>query len=235
HCLSTIEALVFALRALEPDTAGLDALLASFDVMQAQQQLAMQRGTGRSRKAKRPRASRAIPRRLVEGYASLVVAYAESTIEPSAPGRRRLLCCAAERPATGERFLRVLRHPGLSDAHLAHLELSREELERGISAEQFQREWSSFLGESDNLAAWNQSTLDLLCDAARAVRAGVALKAAYHNLERFRGSLEDVVRLEQLAPEGVASAHAGGRAGARLGNAVELARFLHLRGSAVDT
>jgi DTW domain-containing protein YfiP len=228
HCLSTIEAVVFALRALEPATAGLDALLAAFDAMQGRQ-LAQPRSVGRSRKAGRQRASRAIPRRLVEGYASLVVAYVESTLEPSAPGGRRLLCCAAEKPATGERFDRVLCHPGLSDAHLAHLELGRHELERGVSAEQFQREWASFLGDSDNLAAWNQSTLDLLCDAAGAARAGVALKAAYHNLRRFRGSLEDVVRLEQLA--GDARPPLGGRAGARLHNAVELARFLHRRGS----
>jgi DTW domain-containing protein YfiP len=233
HCLSTIEAVVFALRALEPDTAGLDALLASFDVMQSRQ-LALARNAGRTRKATRQRASRAIPRRLVEGYASLVVAYAESTLEPWAPGRRRLLCCAAEKPATGERFHRVLHHAGASDAHLAHLELSRDEIESGVSAEQFQREWASFLGDSDNLAAWNQGTLDLLCDAAGATRAGVALKAAYHNLKRFRGSLEEVVRLEQLADDRSQRPYAGGRAGARLGNAVDLARFLHRRGSAAE-
>jgi len=229
HCLSTIEAVVFALQALEPTTAGLDTLLASFDAMQGRQ-LAQLRSAGRTRKPTRQRASRAIPRRLVEGYASLVVAYAESTLESSASGERRLLCCAAEKPATGERFNRVLWHPGLSDAHLAHLELSRDELESGVSAEHFRREWASFLGDSDNLAAWNQSTLDLLCDAAGAARAGVALKAAYHNLRRGRGSLEDVVRHEHLADEGSERPQAG-RAGARLHNAVELARFLHRRGT----
>jgi hypothetical protein len=144
------------------------------------------------------------------------------------------VCCAAEKPATGERFQRVLRHPGLSDAHLRHLQLGRHELDAGVSPEQFQREWASFLGDSDNLAAWNQSTLDLLCAAAGAGRAGVALKAAYHNLRRFRGSLEDVVRLEQLGGDGSVGAQAGGRAGARLGNAVELARFLHRRGSGAE-
>jgi len=233
HCLSTIEAVVFALRALEPDTAGLDGLLASFDAMQGRQ-LAFPRNTGRTRKQTRKRASRAIPRRLVEGYESLVVAYAESTLESSGSGRRSLLCCAAAKPATGERFHRVLRHPGLSDAHLDHLELSRAELEAGVNAEQFQREWAAFLGESANLAAWNQGTLDLLCEAAGATRAGVALKAAYHNLKRFRGSLEEVVRLEQLGEEGSPRPPMGGRAGARLDNAVELARFLHRHGSAAD-
>lgn len=231
HCLSTIEALVCALRAFEPDTAGLDELLASFDAMQARQ-LALPRVAGRARKHARGRGSRAIPRRLVEGYGSLVVAYAESTVEPWAPGRRRLLSCAAEKPATGERFQRVIRHEGLSDTHLEHLGLSRAHVEGGVSPEQFQRDWALFLGDADNLAAWNQSTLELLCRAAGAPLGGVALKAAYSNLKRRGGSLEEVVRLEGL-DDGARGAPQGdlGRAGARLENAVQLAKFLHASGS----
>lgn len=238
HCLSTIEAVVYALRALEPETLGLEALLDAFATMQGRQ-LELPRGAGRGRKPTRGRASRAIPRRLVEGYGSLVVAYAESTLDATRPGRR-LLCCAAERPATGERFHRVLQHPGLSDAHLEHLGLSRDAVDHGSSAEQFQTEWSRFLGEPENLAAWNHGTLALLCEAAGAAPAGVALKATYHNLKRFRGSLEEVVRLEALGSAGDArsdDARSGdtspGRAGARLRNAVQLARFLHARASGV--
>jgi hypothetical protein len=233
HCLSTIEAVVYALRALEPGTPGLEALLESFAAMQGRQ-LALARDSGRTRRQTRRHASRAIPRRLVEGYESLVVAYAESTLDPSGLGGRRLLCCAASKPATGERFHRVLYHPNLSDAHLAHVGLCRDAVEGGASAGEFQRDWSNFLGVTDNLAAWNHGTLGLLCHAAGAPPAGVSLKATYHNLKRFRGSLEDVVRLEALggadpAPRG-ASPAAPGRAGARLENAVQLARFLHDRG-----
>jgi DTW domain-containing protein len=234
HCLSTIEAVVYALRALEPNTPGLEALLESFATMQSRQ-LAVPHGTGRTRTHGRAHASRAVPRLLVEGYGALVVAYAESTLDASAPGGRRLLCCAAEKPATGERFQRVLYHPSLNDAHLAHLGLSREAVESGLSAEAFRREWSGFLGDATNLAAWNHGTLELLCHAAGAARAGVALKATYHNLKRARGSLEDVVRLEALgAVDGTEpdpGPSAAGRAGARLQNAVQLARFLHARGS----
>jgi DTW domain-containing protein YfiP len=231
HCLSTIEAVVFALRALEPETQGLDALLASFDVMQGRQLPLVQGASGRKRKTTRTRASRAIPRRLIEGYASLVVAYAESTVAHTTPGQRLLLCCAAERPATGERFHRVIRQPGLSDPHLAHLGLGREDLATGVSPEQFGREWASFLGDGSNLAAWNQSTLDLLCRAADVPRAGVALKGAYHNLKRFRGSLEEVVRLEALEPHPAAGTS---RAHARVTNAVQLAKFLHWKGRGDD-
>jgi DTW domain-containing protein YfiP len=226
HCLSTIEAVVHALRALDPETVGLDALLASFDVMQAGQ-LVLARQTGRKRNSGRRHASRAIPRRLVEGYASLVVAYAEATQDHAARGRRRLLCCAAVQPATGARFHRVIRHPSLTEAHLAHLGLSREDLDAGVSPEQFQQEWARFLGGSENLAAWNQGTLDVLCQAAGATPGGVALKAAYHNLRRFRGSLEDVVRLEAL--EETTLPREPGRARARLNNALQLALFLHRR------
>jgi DTW domain-containing protein YfiP len=229
HCLSTIEAVVHALRALDPETEGLDSLLASFDSMQGRQ-LMLPRQTGRMRKSGRLRSSRAIPRRLVEGYASLVVAYAESTQDPSEQGRRRLLCCAAARPATGARFHRVIRQPNLSDAHIAHLGLSRAEVDGGVSLEQFCEEWGSFLGGSDNLAAWNQSTLDVLCKAAGGTPGGVALKAAYHNLRRFRGSLEEVVRLEALEPSDPAPQREQGRARARLSNALDLALFLHRRG-----
>jgi DTW domain-containing protein YfiP len=230
-CLSTIEAVVHALQALEPETAGLEALLAAFDTMQSGQ-LGLPRDAGRVRKASRPRASRAIPRRLVEGYGSLVVAYAESALDAAAPCGRRVLCCAAERPATGARFHRIVRHPGLSDAHLSHLGLRREELEAGLSPEAFRAEWADFLGAADNLAAWNQSTLDLLCEAAGFEPGGVALKAAYHNLRRHRGALEEVVRHEALALAGVDAAH--DRATARLDNAVQLAAFLHRRGSGLE-
>ncbi len=230
HCLSTIEAIVFTLRALEPETPGLTELLGVFAAMQAQQ-LALPRNAGRQHKAVRQRASRAIPRSLIEGHAKLVVAYVESTFEPEHPEQRRLLCCAAERLATGERFYRVIRQSGLHDAHLDHLGLERSAVDSGVSPEEFRSQWSEFLGSPDNLATWNQNTLDLLCGALGGPLGGVALKAAYHNLKRFRGSLEEIVKQEGLPPRNGAALVGGGRAGLRLENAVQLACFLHERGS----
>jgi hypothetical protein len=78
------------------------------------------------------------------------------------------------------------------------------------------------------LATWHQSTLNLLCAAAGAQRPGVALKGAYHNLKRFRGSLEDIVAHEALAPQTSANA---ARATTRLNNAVSVAKFLNRRGN----
>jgi DTW domain-containing protein YfiP len=250
HCLSSIEAIVYALRALEPETPGLERLLAAFATMQGQQ-LALPRNAGRQRAPARKRASRAIPRSLIEGYASLVVAYAESTLDPNLKNQRRLLCCTAERPATGERFYRLIKQSGVSREHFEYLGLDPSALGTGVTIEEFQADFAQFLGGGEHLAAWNQSTLDLVSRAAGLQRAGVALKGAYHNLKRFRGSLEEIVAQEALAAEpmldadgplrtplaGAAAAMEpapASRATSRLNNAVLLARFMHERGNRPD-
>ncbi len=233
YCLSTLEAIVFALRALEPDTAGLDRLLHAFRDMQRQQQRLMATfaalappGTrARQRKRQRPVESRAIPRAFLEHYDSLVVTYAESWLDPRAPGQRSLLCCAALRPATGERFFRVLEHE-ISAAQRTHLGLDGE-LER-ISLERFRDEWASFLRPGDVLASWNASTLELLGAATGTAGPSLTLKGAYYNLRRFRGSLEAIAELEGLRR---ADAEVGSsRAEQRLARAHELAEFLHHQG-----
>jgi tRNA-uridine aminocarboxypropyltransferase len=252
HCLSSIEAIVYALRALEPETPGLEQLLAAFATMQGQQ-LALPRNAGRQRAPARKRASRAIPRSLIEGYASLVVAYAESTLDPNLKNRRRLLCCTAERPATGERFYRLIKQAGVTSEHFEYLGLDPSALGTGVTPEEFRADFAQFLRGGEHLAAWNQSTLDLISQAAGLGRSGVALKGAYHNLKRFRGSLEDIVAREGLVPEpaqgafadarhpatldGAAAADAPARtsrASLRLKNAVLLAKLMHERGSKPD-
>lgn len=225
HCLSTLEAIVFALRALEPETPGLERLLLAFERMQ-HLQLAVPRTSGRHRAERRARASRALPRPLVEGYADLVVAYAE-TSGAAADGSRQLICCAAERPATGERFFRVIAGAAPSPAHLAHLGLDGDALARAVNVGEFRAEWSRFLGAGGVLAAWNHATLELLCRAAGRPRAGVALKGTYYNLRRYSGSLEQIVSLEGLPPHSGELRASPVRALARLANALELAAFLH--------
>lgn len=234
YCLSTLEAIVFALRALEPDTPGLDQLLHAFRDMQRQQQrlmatftaLAPPGTTARQRKRQRPVESRAIPRAFLEHYDSLVVAYAESWLDPRAPGQRALLCCAASRPATGESFFQVLEHD-ISAAQSAHLGLAQP-LEQ-ISLERFRAEWARFWRPGDLLASWNSSTLELLQAATGMPCPGLTLKGAYYNLRRFRGSLEAISELEGL--RGSSPALGATRAHERLARALELAAFLHRQGS----
>lgn len=226
HCLSTIEAIAFALSALEPETPGIEGLLAAFMRMQAEQ-LSEMGGGGRARKRKRAREARGISRFLAEDYASLVIAYAESRLDEAAPGRRSLLCCAARRVGTGEHFFRVIRQPRLSDAHLSHLGVTREQVELGVTLEQFREDWSRFLGPNAALAAWNHGTLALLGGLSlRPVQSSVSLKSVYLNLKRHHGPLEDVVELEQLGQSGPLPSGAA-RAERRLEHAVRLADFLH--------
>ncbi len=245
HCLSTIEAIVLALQSLEPETRGLDDLIRAFMTMQ-NEQLASAGSAGRVRKPARARQSRAIPRALVEDYGSLVVVYAESISDATVRGRRSLLCCTAERVATGEQFHRVLRCDSVSDAHLAHVGLGRDEVAAGCSLAEFGRAWSAFVQPEDHLAAWNQSTLGLLAQVtAPQVRSSVSLKGAYHNLQRsrgpslpaarapaapVRGALEEIVAGEGLPPRARAVQLGPLRSRERLDAALRLAELLHRAG-----
>jgi hypothetical protein len=246
HCLSTIEAIVLALQSLEPETVGLEDLIRAFMTMQSEQ-LARTGSAGRVRKPARARQSRAIPRALIEEYGSLVVVYAESISGAEAHGRRSLLCCTAERVATGEQFHQVLCCDSVSDAHLEHVGLSRDEIAAGCSLDEFRCAWLAFVRPEDHLAAWNQSTLGLLADlTARPVRSSVSLKGAYHNLQRSRspshpaggvsapligGALEEIVAGEGL-PLPLHRVQLGPpRSRARLDCALQLTEFLHRSGS----
>jgi DTW domain-containing protein YfiP len=227
YCLSTLEAIVFALQALEPDTADLSRLLDCFrGMVDVQASMAKPLG-GRRRTERRQRASRAIPRALIEDFSSLIVAYGESTPDPARPGARRLVSCAAERPATGERFYCLLKAPGANAVALAHMGLSASVLEDALAAHEFERAWSAFLRPGDVLCAWNQSTLDLLRSHCARPEKSVLLKAAYFNLKRSSGSLEHVVRHEDILP----AANEEPRAMQRLGNAVALAELLNRIGN----
>jgi DTW domain-containing protein len=230
YCLSTLEATVFALRALEPETVGLSALLGTFDQMQHRQlrliesqRLELPAGhTVRCRKRQRPRDSRAVPRALLESYESLVVAYAESSVHASAPGRRELLCCAALRPATGESFFRVVRRPLVGPAQLEHLGLEHDAFDSALEPEQFRAEWAAYLRPGALLASWNTSTLRLSSRALGEPRGGIALKGVYYNLKRARGSLEHI-----LTEEGIHSTNTSRvRALERLSRALQLTEFL---------
>jgi len=239
HCLSTVEAIVYALRALEPETRGLSELLEAFGRMQQRQidlmatpgENGASRLLGRSRKRQRPAASRAIPRAFVEAYDSLVVVYAESCLDAAAPKKRSLLACAAWRPSTGEGFSRLLSRPDSPGLRPA----SEALLQQSVSPEGFRDDWAAYLRPGDRIAAWNTGTLRLLDHASGQQRDGVALKAAYYNLKRFRGSLEQIVVREALAPSGepspppTSSLPLESRLARRLTHALWLAEFLRQR------
>jgi hypothetical protein len=228
HCLSTIEAVAHALSALEPATRAVERLLPAFVRMQ-EQQLVLPRNSGRSRRRRRPRPSRAIPRALVEHYPRLVVVYAESVVAQGSGKARTLLSCAAARPATGERFQQLVCRPDLPPERLAALGYTRTQLEGGLDEAQLRARFRQFFRPGDVLASWTKATLELLRSIGVSTERSVLLKAAYYNLGRGRGSLDEVALAEGLASESDQSLSGTGacRADRRLDNALALSRLLH--------
>jgi len=121
--VSTIEAIVEALRILEPETPGLDALLRAFDAMIDQQIVLAgeRRGQKRMRKGRRPKPMRRVPHALVEGYPRLIVLYGESA-RPAAGDAREFVYLVAEHMGSGARFACLSRpSSGLPEPeHMQH-------------------------------------------------------------------------------------------------------------------
>lgn len=227
--VSTIEAIVEALRVLEPETRGLDQLLSAFDAM-IDDQLVHARNSRDPRRARkrRPAAQRRIPEALVSGLDRIVVVCLES----SRAGRdapRELVQISAERLADGSlEQWHLLPRTGMPNALVrSHMRLCEGDFANALDEATFRSRWAQYLASCDQpiIAAWNQSTFDLLAAAGAALPATLVLKSAYRG--RFgaqHASLDDVVAAEALAP---APRALRGRAAQRLASAVAVARYLH--------
>jgi len=227
--VSTLEAIVEALRLIEPETRGFDELIAAFDRMIDVQVEFIRAGESRPRAMdRRPKAWRKLPRALVEDFHRLVVAYAESSrADPRGP--RELVQWTAVELATGRTFERLIRPSfGLpKPVHLAHMELTEQSFDDALDLGAFCREWEAFIGNTNAalVAAWNQSSLDLLARATGAPESRASLKSAHRNVHGGgSGSLD-----EALAGAGIDPApHTfRGRAAKRNARAVAMARYLN--------
>jgi hypothetical protein len=229
--LSTIEAIVQALQILEPETRGLEELLGVFDAMIDAQLGFMRigRSSPRSRE-RRPAERRRLPHALVEDFDRLVVVYVESC-RPDPRGTRSLTQLVAVSLAMGTTLER-LRVPdfGLPSAtHLEHMQLVPRDFDDAVSTEQFRRDFMTFIEQQPGarLAAWNQTSLDLLAGELGCAPSNVSLKSAYRNVHGGGcGSLDEVIAKEGLAPEPFGFR---GRAGLRAARAVAIARHLNAR------
>jgi DTW domain-containing protein len=230
HCVSTIEAIVAALRILEPDTLGLPELLGSFDQMVDDQLGYMQHGVGRPhRRARRPPALRRLPEAIASGLARLVVVYAES-VRASLASERELVQLTAEALGTGAHFQRqLLPRGGLPGAQLlSHMQLCRADFDDALDIDAARESWDAFLaaqGAPPIITAWNQSTLGLLHAARLAMPEQLLLKSAYRGrCGTLEPTLEAVVEAQRLTPH---SPPLRGRAAHRVGCAAVVARYLH--------
>lgn len=163
--LSTLEATVAALQALEPDTVGLEQLSAVFQQMVDKQLEHPASHAAWRKKEKRQSRPRFIPHRLLQEPENLVVAYGEAT--PGQLGQRTdkplPVSWVARRLGTPEQFSCCLRQEQpIADNALQHMRLSASDFDEALSADEFRRRWNQFLGHNDVLIVFHQRTSQLL-------------------------------------------------------------------------
>ena len=193
--LSTIEATVAALRVLEPDTGGLDALLNVFHVMVDQQLAASDRlGGWRRRPA---RTQQGIPRVVAEHPERLVVVYGEATPYVDKPGPVNWV---AQRLDGSESFVRLIApDQPLDERVLGHFRLTPESFAQAVTCGQFVADWRNFLRPSDVLVTFHGRTLRLLQNIGAALPRHIVLKSEFGKLEPGFTSPEAL--LAKLAPQ----------------------------------
>ena len=165
--ISTIEAIVEALLRVEPATAGLADLLASFEAMiDDQLHIINTRRTGK-RTRKRPRSTSKVPRALHDGE-NLVLVYGEAKSRGLWRKRtRRLVHWTALRVSSGEIFDRVVCQQDvpdgerLSERHAWHMCLDATDLATGSPLSEVAAAWRAFVRPKDLFLAWNKSTVAL--------------------------------------------------------------------------
>jgi DTW domain-containing protein YfiP len=203
ECLSTIEAIVEALRVLEPETAGLDGLLCSFDAMIDHQIAMIEQHRCGPRQPLILKSKRGIPRCvLAEPERVVVVGFETARRCGQASDGLEIVHLAALRVATGEVFQQFVRPPAErfpSQRHLAQMGLRAEQLEHADTSTVLRRRWQRFASHEDIVVAWNQSLLDALGAAVGLAKRRVHLKSAYRSHAKHGGgSLAEVIARLQL-------------------------------------
>jgi DTW domain-containing protein YfiP len=227
--VSTLEAIVEALQILEPETAGLDGVVAAFVRMIDRQVQHLETVTPQvRRKRPRQRASRRVASLL--SAANLVVVHAEAAIEPGdATGVRRLVHFVAARVTDGAVFDAVIRplRAGPPDNLLRHMGLTRAEVDAGEDLQDARARFAAFAGAGAPVCAWMAPALEHASALFAPDTERCVLRASYCNLRGDRApALEYVAAREGFAPVAI---EARGRAGAKVGHALAVARWLRER------
>jgi DTW domain-containing protein YfiP len=231
--VSTLEAIVQALQVIEPATQGFDALLGAFDSMIDDQLAHIARATGsRHDRKRRPLPQRRTPRALVEAFDRLVVAYVESYRDGEV-GPRDLIHVALVSMRTGATFERIARpSAGMpKPALLRHMRLTERDFDDAADQQQLAREIAAFLsqrcGQSPLLAAWNQSSLDLIAAALGQKPSRLSLKSAYRSV--YGADSKELHEAVEARGLNVQANAFRGRASSRIANALAIGQHLHER------
>jgi DTW domain-containing protein YfiP len=229
ECVSTIEAVVQLLGALEGAPEKFQPILEAFDRMIDLQIAERHRRSGPPRRierrgVRRPRVDVTVAA-LRARLADVVALYAEANAwaAGSGPGGQdELVQLAAVRLASGERFEAVVapRRP-LGPSVALHLELPEARLLGGESAAEALARFEAFLRPGDLFCGWGPYAIGLLGDEGASRRDFADLRLACARvLKRRPGGVEQAVRLlggaELPPPVGE------GRAGRRLACLLEV-------------
>lgn len=166
HCVSTIEAVVETLGALEGDQERFDSMLRTFEHM-VDTQIAHERsGLSPPRRRLRKPVPKLHPglRQLKEAFPNFVLLYAEANAHPMDAGiAPELLHLVAIRPGTNRRFEALLaaRKPMGSSTSL-HLEIAPSELAKGESLPEALARFSAFLEGVQLIGVWSTFALELI-------------------------------------------------------------------------
>ena len=243
--LSTVEAAVQALQAIEPETKCLDQLLVAFNTM-VQNQLDHP-NVGSDHYSGGPRSGHTInvPRTLAGPATNIVVAYGEAAYRQPDECRKgnasraplfwvakRLGCPQTVGFSSTENHSQTILEFAeaiesdveLTDSFLNHLELSKEVLGQSISVGEFRDRWNEFLNDDDVLVVYNQGTIRLLQTIDCKTGDPLTLKSINFSQTSQRPMPGDVLENENLTWDTPNAHH--GRAGRRLEKAIAIVKFL---------
>ncbi|MGC4068546.1 MAG: tRNA-uridine aminocarboxypropyltransferase [Polyangiaceae bacterium] len=243
HCVSTIEALMYVLGALEGDLERFTGLLDPFRAMvDAQIECRHRLRAGRKRTKLRPKSLRSpFPDCFHDRPERIVCVVGEANAWPYCCPERgslypdELIHWVACRPFTGERFEYVVapQHP-LAQNTTKHVRLSESELSRGGDLPGLFTAFDAFLRPDDVLCSWGCYATALYCSSGgRLPEERHDLRTMSHAVEKRRfGSLEDYVT--SSADPGFEARRIRGRAGLRLEKLEMLALDYWKRATAAD-
>lgn len=229
ECLSTVEAVVLALRCLRPDLQGVDTLISAFDSMIDAQIAASAQASSEPRR-KRPRRARTlpIPPSLLDPSASIVLAYAEPEPFPAGGREDRSAIRLSALSLAGARvFDQVVQTPFPPDAYLAaEMGLPADALGAARPRHEVLTSFRAFCHASEGAPvavswnAWTQSWLQ----ARNPEVPALFLKGVWANLQGGRvpalDALVDGLGLHR------SEARVTGRAGRRLAGLQAMARHI---------
>jgi DTW domain-containing protein len=235
HCVSTIEAVVEVLGALEEgDPARFDAMLHPFEFM-VDTQLESQSHRDdppRRRIFKSPWRPPLELRSLADDLPRLVLLYAEANAHPTEEGiPPELVHLVAYRLATNERFEALLapRQP-LARSTPLHTELPEEALRAGEDRDAALARFEAFLRPDDVLAVWTTYALDLLWRDGVTRRDATNIRLA--TARALKGKAGGVEQAVPILGAQLPERWAPGRAGRRIQALEAVVRELIQRGHA---